>query len=333
MKTNKKIFFLLLLSTLLFSCKKDPLVQCVSPDCQEDCLPYEISEMNICFPSISGIDGVCDFVAYNDTVNLWGQVFNPNNSDEILILKNSIFTHNNSVRVCCKKMIFYNHKQNIKLKEIEFDDDKFPFMQASWSKKNEIIFSTVEGEIYKLNAENNVVEFLLEGDNPIWNFTGDKFVFRKDKDVFIANKDGQVLDTLPLTSTFFISDWSEDNNILIDWYLFNYDSKEVTDISPSFPSYIVYPTRKFGRVDSEILSIDSEEGFGAYNSERKNFFLLKPNCSGKYFTSTVSVSSDKRYIATIVRKWRSVESTKFMIYSQLRILDINGNELKTIENI
>lgn len=324
----------LLIVPFILACSKD---ETITPQCNEgDCLPFEIQDYNICFPGEVTTEP-CDYYAVSDTVNYWGPIFNPTNSDEIGFMFNKKIINNGVVsNTFCQKFELYNHRTNIKVMDIEFPADLVPTSQPFWSNNNLLIFSTNDNsEVYTLDIYSSEFSYILNGSGPLWSPVIDNFLYTNGPSFgnatpYIANIDGSVVDTLSeFHPLLIISDWSDSGKILYDWGYWDFANQEK---SPDFllGGQLNIIWKKWGATDNYVVIIDNDAGLGIFNISMGNFNLLKPNCSGKYY-GQVAVSHDKKYIATVVNKWTMLNEDSLLISPQIRVMNMDGSDEKILD--
>ena len=297
MKT--KIFLLSSLIFVLSACKKDVGLS----DCDGDGLSFDVNSVNVCYEGeLNTSSSPCDFVVSYDSTNFWGLTFNPNNSDELAFIYNKNLENG---QICCRKLFIYDHKTNTKLKEINFPVE--PYTQPRWGTNDYFIYGGIDTKIYKFKSDGTDFQYLIDGGAPLWDSTGEKFAFSRGmgEPIFIADEDGALLDSLSLVVNYAISDWSSTGKLLYDFSYFDFASDTTVPIFLINDFGLNIFRKRWGMNTNEIVTTSKDLGLGTYNIEERKFDLFKSNCSGRYY-STLDVSADKKYIATIVDIWKVI---------------------------
>lgn len=321
----KNFIHFTVLAFLITSCNKDELIT------PAGCLPFDVSNLNVCFPGELTTEP-CDYYAVYDTLNYSGSVFNPNNSDEIGFMYNRVFiTQGGVTALCCLKFVIYNHITNSKVSEYTFPENIKPSSPPRWSINNRLIFSAKENsEIFCLDLNSNEFAYLLDGSGPLWSPTGEKFLFTSgtfgNAVPYFADSQGIMLDTLnQMNPLLIIADWSDSNRILFDTDYWDIENDQFYSFDFPGQNFLSIFAMRWGATDEEIVIIDNDQGLGIFNIQNEQFTLLRENCSGKYY-GALSVSKDKKYIASVVSQWSVRDDDTVFITSQIRIVNTDGSD-------
>jgi hypothetical protein len=319
MKINSQLNYKLSLNVFLglvllfYSCKKDPKTVSANiiPITNSDCIEI---------PPFQGTGWGYNYIT-NGAPIYTSPVLNPNNNNELLILKNdSVFIFN----------------RTLNNKSFSF---KFSFWnKISWSKKNWLIMGGADQKIYKIKPNGDSLTLLvntLNNFNPIWNDSGTQFCVQNNtiNKVVKYDNQGNPLDTIQQLTNQPFSDWGTNNKITWGLYTLNaYDVNTKTNAN-----FYTLPSGKgvflgfFWLNNNEIIWSYS---YGIYktNISTSSTALLKQTCNSAIYSYPTYDKIANKII------WRKQEETLLDAYniktiSKIVITDIDcNNEAEIIIN-
>ncbi len=271
----------------------------------------------VSIPPFSQIGSGYNYIT-NGSLNYYAPVLNPNNNNELLILKNdSIF--------------IYNRISHNKIFSI-----KFSFWgKISWSKKNWLLILGSNQHIYKVKPNGDSLTLLVNTTSnlfPIWNDDGSKFSSTNNilNKSIVYDYNGLPLDTISMTNQL-ISEWGNNDKIICGGYtLFVFDiaTKTLTSFYNLSPGNGVI-TGSFWLNNSEIIwSYD----YGIYKTNiiTNSTILLKQLCnSNKYSYPTY----DKILNKIIWRKQEEflIDNYNVRVINKIVMMDIDCKNEVDIE--
>jgi hypothetical protein len=309
------ISFLFISFVFIISCKKDKIEnECLTVPQEEECQdipPIGWTQTGYQWTKV---------LPYYETPH-----FNPNNSNELVFR-----LYENS-----GDQFFQLVKYNFTTQEIATiyqGDFAFP----KWSKKDWILFSQSDFNIYKIKSNGDSLTQLTfsgNGASADWNLKGDQFIYANisNNSSIILSEDGIPLDTIEGGS--LPMSWQHDSllaSISPAWlYVQNSNSQELD-------FRIIHEINSGGTTRAEWLDSDNiiwayNDGIFKSNIISNETVLLQESCDAKvYQYPTVSIISNKVIFQRTDKELIETEVNKGTATSRMFIMNFDGSEREEI---
>jgi hypothetical protein len=308
------ILFLTISLALLSSCKKDKIEnECLTVPPEEECQDIPPPE-----GWTTGGHQWTKVLPYYETPH-----FNPNNSNELVF---RLYENTGDQFFLLVKYNFSTQE-----KETIFQGD---FAFPKWSKKDWILFSQSDFNIYKIKSNgDSLTQLTFSGNNYAseWNFNGDKFLHAViGGGSIIRNEEGIALDTI--LNTGGRPSWQHDSLIIAaqfsgvtvidpDISTYRYVQREDTTSGITSAEWIDYENAVFGN-NNGIFSVNINSGV---------FSQLVNSCDAKvYQYPTVSRISNKVVFQRTDKELIETEVNKGTATSRMFMMNFDGSEREEI---